>query len=91
MKNIYTPNDFKQLSSDYEMIQAAVDEAAAYGAEVVIPRYNERTGKPIWELDRSVVLKNGSYVIIDNAHIRLMDGAYCHFFENEAYVFISRV
>jgi polygalacturonase len=84
MKNIYTPNDFKQLPSDYEMIQAAVDEAAAYGAAVVIPRYNERTGKPIWELDHSVVLKNGSYVIIDNAHIRLMDGAYCHFFENEA-------
>ena len=84
MKNIYTPNDFKQLSSDSEMIQAAVDEAAKYGAEVVIPRYNERTGKPIWELDRSVVLKNGSYVVIENAHIRLMDGAYCHFFENEA-------
>ena len=29
MKSFYTPNDFKHLATDAEMIQAAVDAAAA--------------------------------------------------------------
>ncbi len=86
MKSIYTPNDYKHLSTDAEMIQAAVDEAAKCGGKVVIPSFNERTGKCIWELDRSIVLYDGSYVVIDNAHLRLMDDTYCHFFENAAAV-----
>ena len=37
MKSVYTPNDFLELTSDSAMIQAAVDEAAKYGARVEIP------------------------------------------------------
>ena len=84
MQNTYTPNDFKHLSSDHEMIQAAVDEAASHGACALIPRFNERTGKPLWEIDKTVLLRDGSYVVIDNAHIRLADDSLAHFFSNEA-------
>lgn len=84
MKSIYTPNDFAHLSSDWEMIQAAIDEAKKRDASVVIPAFNERTGKRIWEIDKTIILYTGSYVTIDNAHIRLVDDTYIHFFENEA-------
>ena len=58
MKSVYSPNDFLHLPSDSEMIQAAVDEAAKYGATVEIPRYNERTGKFLWQIDKTVVSPN---------------------------------
>lgn len=84
MKSIYSPNDYLSLATDSQMIQAAVDEAAKYGAEVVIPRVNERTGKCIWELDESIKLHDGSYVTLDNCHIRLADDTFIHFFENDS-------
>ena len=82
IKNVYTPNDFLDKSSDSAMIQAAVDEAAKYGARVEIPRYNARTGKCLWELDQTVLLHTGSQVLLDNCHIRLQDQAYINFFTN---------
>ncbi len=84
MKNVYTPNDYLELGTDAKMIQAAVDEAVKYGAEVVIPRFNERTGECLWELDESIKLHSGSYVTLDNCHIRLADDTYIHFFENDS-------
>lgn len=82
IKNIYTPNDYKDLASDSKMIQAAVDEAAKYGSQVVIPRVNERTGECIWNLDECIKLHTGSYVVLDNCHLRLCDDTYIHFFQN---------
>ncbi|MBE6600863.1 MAG: hypothetical protein E7640_06710, partial [Ruminococcaceae bacterium] len=82
MKNVYTPNDYKELESDSKMIQAAVDEAAKHGATVVIPRLNERTGECLWLLDESIKLRSGSVVTLDNCHVRLADGTYISFFEN---------
>ncbi|MBQ7896807.1 MAG: hypothetical protein IJ323_00135 [Clostridia bacterium] len=84
MKSVYTPNDYLTLGSDSKMIQAAVDEAAKYGAEVVIPRVNERTGECKWELDESIKLHTGSFVTLDNCHIRLADDTFIHFFENDS-------
>jgi len=84
MKNVYTPNDFAHLATDSAMIQAAVDEARKYGSRVEIPRYNERTGKCLWELDESIKLYTGSAVLLDNCHIRLCDGKYINFFTNSA-------
>lgn len=84
MKSVYSPNDYLSLGSDSKMIQAAVDEASKYGAEVVIPRVNERTGECKWELDESIKLHTGSYVVLDNAYIRLKDDTYIHFFENDS-------
>lgn len=82
MKSVYSPNDFLNLSSDYEMIQAAVDEAAKYGATVEIPRFNERTQKHLWEIDKTILLHTGSNVVLNNCHIRLCDYSYSGFFTN---------
>lgn len=84
MKSTFSPNDYKHLESDSAMIQAAVDEAAKYGAKVEIPRYNERTGEFIWNLDKTIFLHTGSYVVLDNCHLRLCDGEFIHFFQNTA-------
>lgn len=82
IKNIYTPNDYKDLASDSKMIQAAVDEAAKYGSQVVIPRVNERTGECIWNIGECINLHTGSYVVLDNCHLRLEDDTHIHFFQN---------
>ncbi len=84
MKSVYSPNEYKHLGSDSAMIQAAVDEAAKYGATVVIPRINERTNAPLWEIDEAIVLHTGSYVILDNCYMRLKDDTYTNFFVNDA-------
>ena len=84
MKSIYTPNDFKDLASDAKMIQAAVDAAAEEGVSVVIPRFNERTEKPLWEIDETIVLHTGSDVQLEGCHIRLADDTFIHFFSNDA-------
>lgn len=84
MKSVYTPNDFKHLESDSKMIQAAVDEAAKYGATVVIPRVNERTDACLWEIDEPIVLHTGSSVVLENCYMRLKDDCYSNFFINDA-------
>ena len=84
IKNIYTPNDYKDMPTDSKMIQAAVDEAAKVGATVLIPRLNERTGECAWRLDETIKLYTGSDVLLDNCYMRLEDGTYIHFFENSS-------
>ena len=84
MRSVYSPNDYKHLASDSEMIQAAVDEAAKYGATVVIPRVNERTQKCLWEIDKAICLHTGSSVVLENCYMRMMDDAYTNFFINDA-------
>ena len=84
MKSLYTPGDYKHLASDSAMIQAAVDEAAKYGAAVLIPRINERRDAPLWEIDEAIVLHTGSYIILDNCYMRLKDDTYTNFFINDA-------
>ena len=84
MKSIYTPNEYKHLTSDAEMIQAAVDEAAKYGATVIIPRVNERRGECLWEIDTSIVLHSGSNIVLENCYMRLKDDTYTNFFVNDA-------
>ena len=70
------------------MIQAAVDAATASGVSVVIPRFNERTEKPLWEIDKTIVLHTGSDVLLESCHIRLADDTFIHFFSNLAGVFL---
>ncbi len=84
MKSVYSPNDFKNLSTDSKMIQAAVDEAAKHGATVVIPRYNERRGECLWEIDETIVLHTGSDILLENCYMRLADDCYANFFKNDA-------
>ena len=84
MKSVYSPNEYKHLSTDSEMIQAAVDEAARYGATVVIPRVNERTEKCLWEIDTAIVLHTGSSIVLENCYMRMKDDCYTNFFINDA-------
>ena len=84
MKSIYTPNEYKHLTSDAEMIQAAVDEAAKYGATVIIPRVNERRGECLWEIDEAIVLHTGSSIVLENCYMRMQDDCYSNFFVNDA-------
>ena len=84
MKSFYTPNDFKHLATDAEMIQAAVDAAAEAAVSVIIPKFNERTERSLWEIDKTILLHTGSDVQLDSCHIRLADDTFIHFFANDA-------
>lgn len=70
--------------TDSKTIQAAVDYASSSGiCEVVIPRINPRTGKPLWEIEKAVLLPSEMTVILNNAHLRMADGVYENVFRNK--------
>lgn len=72
-------------ATDAEQIQNAITEAKKSGTNRVrIPRHNDRTGADIWNIDRTVFLPDDIELLIDNAHLRLADGAFCNLFANEA-------
>lgn len=75
-------NDFINKNSDAEMIQAALDAARAEGVSVLVPKINKRTGKAIWNIDKTVLLYSGSILVLQNAHLRLSDGVICNMFRN---------
>lgn len=75
-------NKYKEMNSDSEMIQAALDEARVNGKAVIISKYNERTGQSVWNIDKTVLLYSESTLILQNAHLRLADGAICNMFTN---------
>lgn len=61
--------------TDSKSIQNAVDYAHKNGYNsVTIPRINERTGEPIWNIDTAIILPSEMEVILDNAHLRQADG-----------------
>lgn len=82
MTDKFNPNYYSNLKDDSAMIQAAVDEAAKYGESVTIPRYNERTGEPIWIISRAIKLYSGSVVYLDNCHLRQADNVIENIFKN---------
>ena len=80
--NYFDPNQFSK-ETDSLNIQAAVDEAARSGCNhVVIPAFNQRTGKYLWEIDQTILLPSHMYVEIDNAHLRMAEGVMCQMFRN---------
>ncbi len=82
MLNQYNPNFYKNLEDDSAMIQAAVDAARETGEAVRIPRLNERTGQPLWEISRAIELYTGSVIYLDNCYLRQADGVYQNIFKN---------
>lgn len=80
--DLFNPNHYKYLEDDSAMIQAAVDAAGKSGEKVRIPRYNERTGKNIWTITKTVNLYTGSVICLDNCHLRLADGMFGNMFKN---------
>ena len=75
-------NDYKHLECDSDMIQAALDDAAKTGQAIVIPKINARTGKDVWDITKTILLNDESTVILQNCHLRLGDGCFCHAFAN---------
>lgn len=75
-------NKYTNLSSDSQMIQAAIDEASRSGKSVLIPKHNERTGRAVWDIDTTLYLHSESVILLQNCHLRLADGAVCHMFSN---------
>lgn len=76
-------NQFQNCACDSDMIQAALDAAVKTGQSVLVPKYNERTGKPIWEITKTVLLHDESVLLLQNCHLRLADGVVCNMFANE--------
>ncbi len=72
-------------ATDAAQIQNAIVEAKKSGTNRVrIPRHNDRTGADIWNIDRTIFLPSDIEIVLDNAHLRLADGAFCNLFANEA-------
>ena len=46
-------NDFLDCTCDSDMIQAAIDAAALTGQSVLVPKYNKRTGRDVWEITKA--------------------------------------
>lgn len=75
-------NTFADRASDSEMIQAALDTAVETGQFVLIPKINARTGKALWDIDKTILLHNDSTLILHNCHLRQADGCICNMFAN---------
>lgn len=72
-------------ATDAEQIQNAITEAKNNGTNrIVISRHNDRTDADIWSIDRTIFLPSDIEIVLDNAHLRLADGAFCNLFANEA-------
>ena len=84
LHNFMDPNDFINASdSDSQMIQKAIDEAVRTGCgNVVIPSFNQRTGRCLWVIEESILLPSHITVTLDNAHLRMADGVVCQMFRN---------
>ncbi len=76
-------NDYKHLECDSDMIQQAVIDAAKLGKSVLIPKFNERTGQALWNITKTILLEDESDIVLQNAYLRLGDGAYCNAFANK--------
>lgn len=76
-------NKYLSCTCDSDMIQMALDEARVTGEAVVIPKFNKRTGKEIWDIPKTVYLHDESILILQNCHLRLTDGCICNMFSNK--------
>jgi len=77
-----TPNDCPG-PDDSASIQNAVDRAHETGLNLVlIPRINERTGKPLWRIARDILLPSDMTVLLVNCRLEMEDDVYSGFFRN---------
>ena len=71
-------------ATDSETIQNAVNYAKEHDlGQVTIPRFNERTRRTIWNIEKAILLPNDMTVIIDDATLRMADGVFDNAFRNE--------
>ncbi|MBQ3866522.1 MAG: hypothetical protein II776_06440, partial [Clostridia bacterium] len=83
MDCVYTSDPKFFGSTDSETIQNAVDFAAKNDlGRVVIPRFNPRTKKTVWEIEKAVILPGHITVLLEDAHLRLADGVFDNVFRS---------
>ena len=83
MRTIYASDERFWGADDSQTIQNAVDYAEQTGlGQVIIPRFNERTGKPLWDLPRAVLLPSDMTIILDGCHLRHADDTMDNLFRN---------
>lgn len=76
-------NDDRFLKpTDEACIQAALDAAVA-GDTVLIPRFNRRTGKTLWQIAKALEIPSGVTVLLDNCSMVLATGCYDNMFRNK--------
>ena len=77
-----TPNDILlRGKTDSESVQNAVRAAQNTAEKTVrIPKHNERTGE---DIDTAILLPSDITVILDDCHLRLVDGVVDNIFRNE--------
>lgn len=85
MITYYTPNMQECLGdTDSISIQNAIRAAKESGIDsVVIPRMNERTGKPYWIIDEAILLPSDIHILLENCHLIQADGCFDNVFRNE--------
>ena len=83
-RGYFTPNDPGVMAaSDSGSIQNAVNAALETNlGKVVIPRFNKRTGKCQWDVDKAIILASDLEIVLDNCFIRQMDGSMDNVFRN---------
>ena len=85
MSAYITPNDPALFgAADGQTIQNAIAEAVRCGCrQVRIPRYNLRTGKMEWRIEKAIRLPSDFTLILDNCYMVQETGIYDHMFMNE--------
>jgi len=78
--NKFNPNYYLNLNDDSAMIQSAIDAARNSGEVVIIPKYNMRTKRNIWDIVRPINLYTASVICINNAHLKMAEGVYANMF-----------
>ena len=70
-------------ATDSETIQNAVNYASENDlGRVTIPRFNERTGKTVWDIEKAIILPGHMTVVLEDAHLRLADGVFDNVFRS---------
>lgn len=84
MMKYVSPNDEKLFgNNDSETIQNAISQAEKDGCrQVLIPRYNLRTGKNEWRIPVSIKLPSNFTIILDNCYMVQETGVYDNMFTN---------
>jgi len=86
MNRNVTPNDPAVIGrTDSESIQNAVNYAIRTGIRrVLIPKFNARTQRPQWDIDRAILLSSDLEIILDDCYLRQADGCLDNVFRNFA-------
>lgn len=81
-----TPNDLTD-GSDSDRIDAAVAKALREGDNSIeIPRMNRKSGKPLWLIDRAILLPSDFTLVLRDCLVRLAPGVQDNIVRNEGTV-----